>query len=354
VAAHATDAFGSSGALPPVPVVCPLLELASAPAGGASAVDSSNRCASFSQPRVIAVTQQRLVCLGDAHVDCPLFARLGRRGRGSGGRSAQAMPVPVAVPVPAAVVGRPAAVTVRPAGSDAAGLAMPADHVDDVPSSESESESGSVSVPIARVTRASRGRQARPASRPMPTIVAAIILVVALGAAFTFTTFRGGLSMPGGGSGSPGVAAASSTPGAPTAPTAPGAATANPTVQPVPVSPTPSAAALAAATPTMTPAPSAIRSPTPRPTVRPSAAPTTGPAQTPSASLPPAFAGLDACPDRAGCYLYRIRSGDNLTLVALHFGVTLVALRAANPEIVDPSLIHVGDLIRIPVPAPTP
>jgi len=70
--------------------------------------------------------------------------------------------------------------------------------------------------------------------------------------------------------------------------------------------------------------------------------------------LPPAFAGLDPCPDRAACYLYTIRPGDNLTRVALRFGVTLTALRAANPEIVDPRLIHVGDLIRIPVPASTP
>jgi hypothetical protein len=76
--------------------------------------------------------------------------------------------------------------------------------------------------------------------------------------------------------------------------------------------------------------------------------------QTPSATLPPAFAGLKACPDRTGCYLYRIRSGDNLTAVAQRFGVTLAALRTANPEIIDPSLIHVGDLIRIPVPIPAP
>lgn len=346
MAAHATDASGPSGMLPPIPFVCPLLELASAPAGGAPAVDPSNRCASFSQPRDIAVTQQQLVCLGDAHVDCPLFTRSGRRGRSLGGRGVRAMPVPI--PAPAAVVGRPAAVAVQSAGSEAAGFAMPADHGGDVPSSESGSvsgsRSGSVLGPFVGVRRSPGGRQARPMSRPMPTIVAAVILVVALGAAFVFTTFRGGLTMPGGGSGPAGIVAGSSTPGAATVPDA----------SLVPASPTPSATAPAAAALTMTPAPSAIRSPTPGPTVRPSVAPTTGPARTPAASLPPAFAGLDACPDRAGCYLYGIRSGDNLTLVALHFGVTLAALRAANPEIVDPSLIHVGDLIRVPVTAPTP
>lgn len=331
--AHATDASDSSGTPPLVRVVCPLLELASAVAGGGSAVEPSNRCRSFSPPRDIAVTQQRLVCLGDAYVDCPLFAKSGRRGPGPGGRSARAMPAPMTDAADAA------AVAALPAGSGAAGLAMPGD----VPSFESRS--ASVLGPFGAATRALRGRQARPASRPMPTIVAAIILVIALGAAFLFTTSRGGLSMPGGGSSAPGTAAGSGVPGA---------STANPTVEPVPASPAPSVSASAAAAPTMTPAPSTVRSPTPGPTARPSAAPTTGPAQTPSPSPPPAFAGLDACPDRVGCYLYRIRSGDNLTLVALRFGITLTALRAANPGIVDPSLIHVGDLIRVPVPAPNP
>lgn len=345
MAAHATDTSGSSGTQPLAPDACPLLDLASAPAGGASAVDSSNRCVSFSHPRVIAVTQQRLVCLDGAHVDCPLFARAGRRGRGYGGRSALAMSVPVAVPV--AVVGRPAAVAVRPAGLDAAGLATTTDHVDDVRSFES----GTVAFPLAPIRRAPHWRQARPSSGPMPTIIAAIILVVALGAAFTFTTLRGGLSLPGEGSGSSGIAAGS---GAPSTSTAPGALTPNPTVQPASGSPIPPGTATAAASPRTPPPPSAAPAPTPGPTTRPIATPTPGPVQTPSATLPPAFAGLAACPNRTGCYLYRIRSGDNLTAVAQRFGVTLAALRAANPEIVDPSLIHVGDLIRIPVPIPAP
>jgi spore germination protein YaaH len=60
--------------------------------------------------------------------------------------------------------------------------------------------------------------------------------------------------------------------------------------------------------------------------------------------------GLEPCPDRPDCYLYRVRSGDTLTAIAGHFGITLQALRAANPEIAYPSLIRVGDTIRISLP----
>jgi LysM repeat protein len=59
---------------------------------------------------------------------------------------------------------------------------------------------------------------------------------------------------------------------------------------------------------------------------------------------------LKPCPDAQDCYLYRVRSGDNLTRIAQRFGVTASAIRRLNPEITDPSLVHAGDVIRIPLP----
>jgi LysM repeat protein len=45
-----------------------------------------------------------------------------------------------------------------------------------------------------------------------------------------------------------------------------------------------------------------------------------------------------------------VKSGDSLTGIAAKFGITLAALKKANPEVTDPSLLHVGDVIRIPLP----
>lgn len=45
---------------------------------------------------------------------------------------------------------------------------------------------------------------------------------------------------------------------------------------------------------------------------------------------------------------YTVRSGDTLSGIAQKFGVSLQALRDANPQINDPSLIYVGQLLTIP------
>ena len=46
--------------------------------------------------------------------------------------------------------------------------------------------------------------------------------------------------------------------------------------------------------------------------------------------------------------MYTVRKGDTLSGIAKRFAVTLRNLLAANPQVKDPSLIHVGDAIRIP------
>lgn len=45
---------------------------------------------------------------------------------------------------------------------------------------------------------------------------------------------------------------------------------------------------------------------------------------------------------------YTVQSGDSLGAIAARFGVTLQALEAANPQITDPNLIDVGQVITIP------
>jgi hypothetical protein len=152
--------------------------------------------------------------------------------------------------------------------------------------------------------------------------------VIALIVAFGFTSFRGGLALP-----SPG-------------PSSIGGAISSPSL--AVVSPTFAPTASPAPTPSPTPIPTASASVAPSPTPTPVVSPS--PSPTPAAPLPPAFVGLKPCPDSPDCYLYRVRSGDNLTRIATKFGITLAALKAANPTITDPSLVHVGDILRVPLP----
>ena len=102
---------------------------------------------------------------------------------------------------------------------------------------------------------------------------------------------------------------------------------------------------------TATPAPT----PTPAPTVTP--VPTATPAPTPSPTAQPTqtakptsnrYALLKPCPDRSGCWIYRIRAGDNLYSIANYFGVSISTIQAWNPW--TQSGLKVGRELRIPTP----
>jgi len=54
------------------------------------------------------------------------------------------------------------------------------------------------------------------------------------------------------------------------------------------------------------------------------------------------------CPDTAKCYVYRIRSGDNLYSIANYFGVSLATITAWNPWTSDG--LKAGRALRIPPP----
>jgi LysM repeat protein len=50
---------------------------------------------------------------------------------------------------------------------------------------------------------------------------------------------------------------------------------------------------------------------------------------------------------------YTIVAGDNLSKIAKRFGVTQAQILSANPKIKDPNKIAVGQVIVIPIAAPT-
>lgn len=120
-------------------------------------------------------------------------------------------------------------------------------------------------------------------------------------------------------------------------------------VSPSAASSSPSSAVSPSATPSVSPSPTAspsasvTSSPSPSPQPSPSASPPFPPAQ---------LAVLTPCPGKTGCYQYRIKPNDSLRGLAKFFGVTYPALLAANPQITNPSIIHVGERITIPIPVP--
>ncbi len=279
---------------------------------------TANRCAASVPPAVVSLGQQRLVCFDQGHVDCPRFVRAMGSPRGASGRSGRPLAtLPVAVATVQAVASTPDSPKADDPGSTAAG-----------PPTDPNAAPVAPVTPVVRSTRRSGARRA--GSRPRPILVASGILVAALIVAFAFTSLRGGLALPSAGA-SPGAEVGQSPSGS--------VAAASPVASPsteASVGPTPS--------PSPSPTPSSSPSQAPSPT------PSASPSPTPAASVPAAYAGLKPCPDAPDCYVYRIHPGDNLTAIAKRFGITVAALKAANPEIKDPSLLHVGDKIRVPLP----
>ena len=167
-----------------------------------------------------------------------------------------------------------------------------------------------------------------------PAIVVSLALfAIAFASSVGFVLANGGLVL---------------TPAAP-APTSTGAVlgeveTAAPTAAPTPPpTPVPTAAPTASSSPSPVPSPSASPSPsltpavTPRPTAKPTPRPTSG-----------RYALLTPCPNTPNCYVYVVRSGDNLFSIANYFGVSLNTVKAWNPW--TQNGLVVGRGLRIPPP----
>ena len=190
---------------------------------------------------------------------------------------------------------------------------------------------------------------------PRATLAALLILVLSAGISFGFVVQRGGIAMP--------VVEATPTddvavvttptPEAPAATLAPSAA-ATPDASPSTGPASPSASAEPAATPSPEPTPE----PTAEPTQAPTAAPTPSPVVTPKPEKSPRptrkptsdrYNLLTECPDRNNCWIYTVRSGDNLYSIANYFGHSLAVIYDWNPQYPD-SRLRVGAQIRMPPP----
>ena len=113
----------------------------------------------------------------------------------------------------------------------------------------------------------------------------------------------------------------------------------------------PTPAATAATTSAPTPTPLVTPSPSPSPTATPTPTPSPTPIPTPKTTPKPTsnrFALLMPCPSTPDCYVYIIRSGDNLFSIANYFGVSLTRVQRMNPW-VNGGLV-VGRALRIPTP----
>lgn len=56
---------------------------------------------------------------------------------------------------------------------------------------------------------------------------------------------------------------------------------------------------------------------------------------------------LEQCPDTVNCWLYVVRPGDLLSVIAARYEVTVEAILAANPAITDANTIYSGQVLRL-------
>ncbi len=106
-------------------------------------------------------------------------------------------------------------------------------------------------------------------------------------------------------------------------------------------------------TPAPTPQPTEVSSQpaatqTPTPVVIPTRAPTQSPAPTPQSSSD-RYLLLNPCPDAPDCWIYTVRSGDNLVSIARYFGIPLDVVIELNPWTETTQLIPDQEL-RLPPP----
>lgn len=157
-----------------------------------------------------------------------------------------------------------------------------------------------------------------------PVFASLIVLVMAVSASVAFALTRGGLVLNGARSSPPVVAILPS----------PSAVA----VQPTPV--------VTAAASSIAPSPSVAPSPTPSFTTSATPAPTPTPGATPTSDR---YKLLKPCPNTPKCWIYTVRSGDNLFSIAHYFGVSQDSIYARNPWLRQSGL-RSGQQLRLPPP----
>ena len=173
-----------------------------------------------------------------------------------------------------------------------------------------------------------------PAREPIsPAVIgSALVLLAAIAASFGFLAIRGGFDL----------AVATASP-------ALIAVAATPTVAPsVAIGPSPTASEAPSATPSAMPSPTSAPTPAPTPTSSPTPPLTPATPKPTPAPTSDRFALLTRCPSTPDCWIYTIRSGDNLRSIANYFGVSYDRVLAMNPNLRRP--IHAGDKLKIPTP----
>jgi LysM repeat protein len=180
----------------------------------------------------------------------------------------------------------------------------------------------------------------------MTPAVLAALLVLALSFALSvgFVVANGGMDLPvaPGGSASPQAALASGEAGETATPSGPEPASGDPSIEPSAVPSAESSVEAATAAPTA--APTATPTPVGTPTPSPTSAPTSSPA--PSSNR---YALLEPCGDAPDCWIYTVRSGDNLVSIARYFGVPLDTVTKLNPWTKTTQLVA-GQELRLPPP----
>ncbi len=301
--ATATDApAGSAFPVLAPPGACRYLQLDGVRQASCRALDPAIRLAS---------RQVELVCLGAGHTDCPRFTRAGGDAPVSAATAESQQPVhhldPALDPATAgdtSVTGLPPAATGLPPATPAQAPSVRLGHT-----------VGSLQL----TPQAHRSRWPRPAM-----VVATGILAAAIVFAVGFAALRGGLDRSVGQA----PAASISVTASPAPPGSAGAASSSASAGPF-ASPSAGVAAASATPPVLSPRAS------------PSAAPS-----------PDRMALLTPCPNQPDCYQYRIHRHDNLRGIAAFFGVPYQTVLDLNPQIKNPSLIHVGQIIILPPPGP--
>jgi hypothetical protein len=222
---------------------------------------------------------------------------------------------------------------------------------------------------------------------PRSTLAATVVLGISMAIAFGFVAQRGGLDLPSpsvlvtipdpprptpvpgrspsGGTRGGEATTAAANPGDGSAPTGAvaGATSGSDTTSGPLAGPSGQGLASASGEASATPVPTlAALTPPPTPAATPTAKPAGSTAPRVNSTPSPAGSGLTgtatasrlrlvtACPGAADCYVYVVRTGDNLFSIAAFFGVDLDRVRELNPAIGADSLIRTGQRLVIPTP----